>query len=60
MPSHEVLDQVDIAFDDEHAVASAGLLLPATLASGWGSSRPPTSWWILMTGRARPTRAASC
>jgi hypothetical protein len=33
MPSsHVVLDQVDIAFDDEHAVASAGLLLPATLA----------------------------
>jgi Transposase DDE domain group 1 len=30
--SQVVLDQVDIAFDDEHAVASAGLLLPATLA----------------------------
>jgi Transposase DDE domain group 1 len=33
MPSsHVVLDQVDIAFDDQRAVASAGLLLPATLA----------------------------
>ena len=37
MPSsHVVLDQVDIAFDDERAVASAGLLLPATLAERLG------------------------
>jgi hypothetical protein len=37
MPSlHVVLDQVDIVFDDEHAVASAGLLLPATLAERLG------------------------
>jgi hypothetical protein len=40
MPSsHVVVDQVDIAFDDEHAVASAGLLLPATLAEQLGTSR---------------------
>jgi hypothetical protein len=30
------LDQVDVVFDDEHAVASAGLLLPATLAERLG------------------------
>jgi hypothetical protein len=37
MPSsHVVLDQVDIAFDDQRAVASAGLLLPATLAERLG------------------------
>jgi Transposase DDE domain group 1 len=37
MPSSQVLlDQVDIAFDDEYAVASAGLLLPATLAERLG------------------------
>ena len=37
MPSsHVLLDQVDIAFDDERAVASAGLLLPATLAERLG------------------------
>jgi hypothetical protein len=37
MPSSQVLlDQVDIAFDDERAVASAGLLLPATLAQRLG------------------------
>jgi len=29
-------DQLDIAFDDTHAVASAGLLLPATLAQRLG------------------------
>jgi Transposase DDE domain group 1 len=33
MPSsHVVLDQVDVAFDDQRAVAHAGLLLLATLA----------------------------
>ena len=32
--SHVVLDQVDIAFDDECAVASAGLLLSA-YSSRW-------------------------
>jgi Transposase DDE domain group 1 len=37
MPSsHVVLDQVDIAFDDQRSVASAGLLLPATLAERLG------------------------
>jgi DDE family transposase len=37
MPSSRVvLDQVDIAFDDQQAVASAGLLLPATLAERLG------------------------
>jgi hypothetical protein len=36
MPSHVVLDQIEIAFDEERAVASAGLLLPATLAERLG------------------------
>ena len=31
-----MLDQVEIAFDDQRAVASAGLLLPATLAERLG------------------------
>jgi hypothetical protein len=30
------LDQLDIAFDDTHAIANAGLLLPATLAERLG------------------------
>jgi hypothetical protein len=37
MPSSQVvLDQVDITFDDQRSVASAGLLLPATLAERLG------------------------
>jgi hypothetical protein len=37
MPSsHVVLDQVDITFDDQGSAASAGLLLPATLAERLG------------------------
>jgi hypothetical protein len=37
MPSsHVALDQVEITFDDERSVASAGLLLPATLAERLG------------------------
>jgi hypothetical protein len=34
--SHVVLDQVDVAFDDQRIVANAGLLLPATLAERLG------------------------
>jgi len=49
MPSsHVVLDQVDIAFNDEHAVAGAGLLLPATLAErlgGRAGHRPGSGSW---------------
>jgi hypothetical protein len=30
------LDQLEVAFDDTHAVANAGLLLPATLADRLG------------------------
>ena len=32
MRSSHSLDRVDTAFDDDHLVADAGLLLPATLA----------------------------
>jgi hypothetical protein len=34
--SHLVLDQIDVAFDDERSVAGAGLLLPVTLAERLG------------------------
>jgi hypothetical protein len=43
MGSSHTLDQLDIAFDDTHAVANAGLLLAATLAERLGISRPPIS-----------------
>jgi hypothetical protein len=36
MQSSHSLDQLDIAFDDTHAIATAGLLLPATLAERLG------------------------
>jgi hypothetical protein len=36
MGSSHTLDQLDIAYDDTHAVANAGLLLAATLAERLG------------------------
>jgi hypothetical protein len=36
MGSSHILDQLDTCFDDTHAVANAGLLLPATLAERLG------------------------
>jgi hypothetical protein len=36
MGSSHTLDQLDVRFDDTHAIASAGLLLPATLAERLG------------------------
>jgi Transposase DDE domain group 1 len=59
MPSlHVLLDQVDIAFDDERAVASAGLLLPATLAERLGIEQATDRLVDLgdRPGAARPGR----
>lgn len=36
MRSSHVLDRLAVTFDDEHAVASAGLVLPAMLAARLG------------------------
>jgi hypothetical protein len=36
MPSSHSPDRLTVAFDDDHAVANAGLLLPATLAQRLG------------------------
>src|SRR5829696_116270 len=56
--SHVVLDQVDAAFDDEHAVANAGLLLPATLAERLGLEQAADELIDLgnRPGAARPGR----
>jgi hypothetical protein len=56
--SQVVLDQVDIAFDDEHAVASARLLLAATLAEGLGIEQAADQLVDLggRPGAARPGR----
>jgi Transposase DDE domain group 1 len=59
MPSsHVLLDQVDVAFDDERAVASAGLLLPATLAERLGIEQVADQLVSLgdRPGAARPGR----
>jgi Transposase DDE domain group 1 len=55
---HVVLDQVDIAFDDEHAVGGAGLLLPATLAERLGIEQVTDQLVDLgdRAGAARPGR----
>ena len=36
MTSSHTLEQLDSCFDDTHAIANAGLLLPATLAQRLG------------------------
>jgi hypothetical protein len=56
--SHVVLDQVDAAFDDERAVANAGLLLPATLAERLGLEQAADELIDLgnRPGAARPGR----
>ena len=55
--SHVVLDQVDVAFDDERSVAGAGLLLPATLAERLGIQQGAEQLVDLGTGRGGPPRA---
>jgi hypothetical protein len=56
--SHVVLDTVDVAFDDDHAVAAAGLLLPATLAERLGIEQLTDEFVDLgdRPGAARPGR----
>jgi hypothetical protein len=56
--SHPVLDQVDVAFDDERLVANAGLLLPATLADRLGMEQAADELIDLgeRPGAARPGR----
>ena len=56
--SHVVLDQVDVAFDDQRAVAGAGLLLAATLAERLGIEQATDQLVDLgdRPGAARPGR----
>jgi Transposase DDE domain group 1 len=56
--SHVVVDHVDVAFDDERAVAHAGLLLPATLAERLGIEQVTDELVDLgdRPGAARPGR----
>ena len=56
--SHVVLYRVDAAFDDERAVANAGLLLPATLVARLGLEQAADQLIDLggRPGAARPGR----
>jgi hypothetical protein len=56
--SHVVLDSVDVTFDDQRAVASAGLLLPATLVERLGIEQVTDELVDLgdRPGTARPGR----
>jgi hypothetical protein len=58
MQSSHTLDQLDIAFDDTHAVANAGLLLAATLAERLGIEQAADQLIDLgeRPGAARPGR----
>jgi hypothetical protein len=53
--SHVVLDQVEAVFDDEQAVAGAGLLLPTTLAERLGIKRA-TDQLVGLADRPRAAR----
>ena len=44
MPSTHSPAELVVALDDDHAVANAGLLLPATLAERLGIGQSSTSW----------------
>jgi hypothetical protein len=58
--SHVVLDQVDVVFDDQRAVASAGLLLPATLAERLGIEQATDQLVDLGDQPGAAVPAASC
>jgi hypothetical protein len=63
MPSSQVVpDQVDVAFDDERAVASAGLLLSATLAERLGIEQAENvnAWWPHLARRKWPHPLVVC
>ena len=60
MPSSHSPDGLVVVFDDDHAVANAGLLLPATLAERLGIEAVVDSWSTLATGPAPTGPAARC
>ncbi len=49
---------VEIKFDDERAVSDAGVVLVATLVSGWGSRRSRSASSGSVTASGRPIRGA--
>jgi Transposase DDE domain group 1 len=59
MPSSHSLDSLVVDFDDDHAVANAGLLLPATLADRLGIEATRADTGEVLHARQRTGRAAS-
>ena len=50
-------DRIQIAFDDHHLVANAGLILPSTLALHLGLPQLVDQTWTWAVPQAEPTRA---
>jgi len=48
-------DRISVTFDDDHAVANAGLIQPATLADHLGCESSSTSTCTLVLGPGTPT-----
>jgi hypothetical protein len=60
MGSSHTPDQLDTCFDDTHAVANAGLVLPATLAERLGIEQAADQVIDWVSGLAPPILGASC
>jgi hypothetical protein len=60
MGSSHTLDQLDICFDDTHAVANAACCWLPRWPSGSASSRPPMRRSTWASGLVRTGQAASC
>ena len=60
MPSSHSPDRLVVGFDDDHAVANAGLLLPATLAARLGMEQLVDRLVDSVTAPARIGLAARC
>jgi hypothetical protein len=60
MGSSHTLDQLDPCFDDTHAIANAGLLLPAILAERLGIEQTADALIDLGEQPGAPIPAASC
>jgi hypothetical protein len=60
MGSPHTLDQLDTRVDDTHAIANAGLLLPATLAERLGIEQTADHLMTWASGPTQPSPGASC
>jgi hypothetical protein len=59
MQSSHTLEQLDICFDDTHAIANAGLLLPATLAERLSMEQTADEFLLVMADQEGKDDGAS-